>query len=127
MGQFHNAADPNVNLARVYGLPQRMASNLISIRRQSVTEHRDGPANHIWSVNSSTSDPNYYYDVGGNLVWAEGHSYTYDAENRLVLSGLGPGLQYCNSEPLILRRLRKDASVIGTQSRTPRMSRSAQS
>ncbi len=41
-------------------------------------------ANHIWSVNSSTSDPNYYYDPAGNLVWAGGHSYNYDAENRLV-------------------------------------------
>jgi RHS repeat-associated protein len=41
-------------------------------------------ANHIWSVNASNSDPNYYYDPAGNLVWAGGHSYNYDAENRLV-------------------------------------------
>jgi RHS repeat-associated protein len=41
-------------------------------------------ANHIWSVNASNSDPNYYYDPAGNLVWAGGYGYNYDAENRLV-------------------------------------------
>ncbi|MEK6288224.1 MAG: RHS repeat-associated core domain-containing protein [Acidobacteriota bacterium] len=51
-------------------------------------------ANHIWSVNSSTSDPNYYYDPAGNLVWAEGHSYAYDAENRLVNVDGGATGQY---------------------------------
>jgi RHS repeat-associated protein len=51
-------------------------------------------ANHIWSVNSSTSDPNYYYDAGGNLVWAGGHTYTYDAENRLVSVDGGATAQY---------------------------------
>jgi RHS repeat-associated protein len=50
--------------------------------------------NHIWSVNASNSNPNYYYDPAGNLVWAEGHSYTYDAENRLVSVDGGATGQY---------------------------------
>jgi len=49
-------------------------------------------ANHIWSVNAGDSNPNYYYDPAGNLVWAAGHSYNYDAENRLVcLDGCATG------------------------------------
>jgi RHS repeat-associated protein len=51
-------------------------------------------ANHIWSVNAGNSNPNYYYDPAGNLVWAEGHSYTYDAENRLVSVDGGATGQY---------------------------------
>lgn len=53
---------------------------------QSVTLQQSGgvPTNRITSVNNNGQNLNYTYDAAGNVASDGAHSYTYDAENRLV-------------------------------------------
>src|SRR5436853_5950670 len=53
---------------------------------QNITLELSGgvPTNRISSVSSGKTAVNYSYDAAGNVTNDGSHSYTYDAENRLV-------------------------------------------
>ncbi len=52
------------------------------------------PTNQLISVTNGSTTLNYTYDAAGNVVNDGSHSYTYDAENRLVSVDSGATAQY---------------------------------
>lgn len=52
------------------------------------------PTNQLISVTNGGATSNYSYDASGNVINDGGHSYTYDAENRLVSVDSGATAQY---------------------------------
>ena len=52
------------------------------------------PTNHIASVGDGKGSVNYTYDAAGNVTTDGAHSYTYDAENRLVSVDAGATATY---------------------------------
>lgn len=63
---------------------------------QIITLRQSGgvPTNAIQSVNNLGSNKNYTYDSSGNLTNDGVHTYTYDAENRIVSVDNGTTAQY---------------------------------
>lgn len=63
---------------------------------QSVTLQQSGgvPTNQIATVTNSGLTVNYTYDAAGNVTNDGMHTYTYDAENRVVSADNGATAQY---------------------------------
>jgi RHS repeat-associated protein len=65
-----------------------------SIEMELFEDYRFVPTNRIASVTSNNTVIEYTYDVAGNVTNDGTHTYTYDAENRLVSVDGGTAAQY---------------------------------
>jgi RHS repeat-associated protein len=76
-----------------WGLGQASGSGVYQIQSIALQQSGGVPTNRITSV-TGASTVNYIYDAAGNVTNDGVHSYTYDAENRVVSVDSGATAQY---------------------------------